>query len=154
MKAFFALFLPLCLILAGCSQNPPSSSAPPADDISSSAPVEPSSPEASPALQHAQAEKVEILAAIQEKIAQYQAGQVVNDPLEPRFEPFPEGEAYPIVDSVEDFFLEEGNEMFGATAILPLQQHNMYFYLDCYAQSPQDDGVWGVSAVGFSPIQQ
>ena len=59
-----------------------------------------------------------------------------------------------IVDSVEDFFLEEGNEMFGATAILPLQQHNMYFYLDCYAQSPQDDGVWDVSAVGFSPIQQ
>ena len=154
MKAFFALFLPLCLILAGCSQNPPSSSAPPADDISSSAPVEPSSPEASPALQRTQAEKVEILAAIQEKIAQYQAGQVVNDPLEPRFEPFPEGEAYPIVDSVEDFFLEEGNEMFGATAILPLQQHNMYFYLDCYAQSPQDDGVWGVSAVGSSPIQQ
>ena len=118
MKAFFALLLPLCLILAGCSQNPPSFSAPPADDVLSFAPVESSSQEASPALQRAQAEKEEILAAIQEKIAQYQAGQVFNDPLEPRFEPFPEGEAYPIVDSVEDFFLEEGNEMFGATAIL------------------------------------
>ena len=146
MKIISALLLSLCLLLAGCSQEAPPSS-------SGAAPEGPSSQQLSPALQRAEAEKAEILVALQEKIAQYQAGEVVNNPLEPRFEPFPEGEEYPLLTSVEDFSLEEGNEMFGVMATVPLKEHTMLLYPEYFSFSANDkeDGSWAVSAVGFLP---
>ena len=139
-----AAFLCLLLALTACGpKHPPEESS--SSLISSSS-------ELSQEVQQAVAEKEDILTILQEKIAQYQKGQVVNNPLEPRFEPFPEGEEYPVLTSVEEFTLEEGNEMFGVKAILPLREHVMCFFLSYFA-SPNDDagGYWAVSSVAFLP---
>ena len=136
------ILLPLLLALTVCGPKQP------AEESSSS--LISSSPELPQEVQQAVAEREDILTVLQEKIAQYQGGQVVNNPLEPRVDPFPEGEEYPVLTSVEEFTLEEGNEMFGVKAVLPLREHTMCFFLSYFA-SPDGDagGYW--SSVSFLP---
>lgn len=95
-------------------------------------------------------EKEQILAALQQIIRQYQAGTVENNALEPRFEDFPADARYPQLTSIEDFTVEEGNEMFGRMVRLSAGSYDMICALDYFADPGNGESAgWAVSAVRF-----
>ena len=95
-------------------------------------------------------EKEQILAALQQIIRQYQAGTVENNALEPRFEDFPADARYPQLTSIEDFTVEEGNEMFGRMVRLSAGSYDMICALDYFSDPGNGESAgWAVSAVRF-----
>lgn len=98
-------------------------------------------------------DKEEILTALQSILRSYQEGTVENNPLEPRYEDFPRGAAYPQLLSVDDFTVEKGNEMFGYMVRLPAGSFEMVCFLDYFtAPVTGGEGGWRVTAVTFLPL--
>jgi hypothetical protein len=64
--------------------------------------------------------KEEFVKPLQELVEAYKNGTVVNNDLEPRFGDYPVGEPFPVIETVDDFVVEPGNDMVRYYVIIPI----------------------------------
>lgn len=68
----------------------------------------------------------EFVEPLQRLLEEYRNGTVKNNELEPRFDPFPEGEEIPDVQSADDFKVVSGNEMASYYVVIPIGAREEY----------------------------
>lgn len=64
--------------------------------------------------------KEDFIEPLRSLLEAYQDGTIKNNELEPRFEEYPTGEAYPVIQTIDDFMVEAGNDMVSYHVIIPL----------------------------------
>lgn len=102
-------------------------------------------------------QKEEILAALRDEIQQYRDGKVVNNEVEPYFDPLPADARLPDLTSVDDFAIEAGNEMSPVQVTLDFGPYTADFYLsrvDVGAPEAEEKIIWAVNAVDIHPREE
>lgn len=64
--------------------------------------------------------KEDFIEPLQSLLKAYQHGTIKNTELEPSYEEYPIGEAYPVIQTIDDFEVRAGNDMASYYVIIPL----------------------------------
>ena len=81
------------------------------------------------AVHRANAAKADIMVTIQSSLPAYKDGKIENNELETRSDPYPENSEFSAIETVDDFRITPGNEMFDISVSLSASKNTMHFYL-------------------------
>jgi hypothetical protein len=102
-------------------------------------------------------QKAEFIEPLQALIEDYKHGAIVNNELEPRFGDFPAGEPVPVIETVDDFDVERGNDMVNYHVVIPIGDGSKWEmvvgmnYMYPQAHLPQVP-EWAATYVSFRPV--
>ncbi len=65
--------------------------------------------------------KEDFIEPLQSLLKAYQHGTIKNNELQPSYEEYPIGEAYPVIQTIDDFEVRTGNDMASYYVIIPLK---------------------------------